>query len=230
MSTENNSHVIAWDTEYQSTQGVPTSTRSEPSAALNRFHAFLTKYPEISIGSKVIDLGCGIGRNSVHLAIQGFEVEAVDFSAHALAKFRRAHEGNEYMTRINTTQADLSQPLAYEDDTFDLALDIVTSMTMPDEHRRSLVSEVGRILRPGGILLTYVLSDNDGFLAEKSPGAHSLSIAASGITDYYLTREELLEPLEQWEILALDETEKRDVFYGGEYTRKLWWGLFKNPA
>jgi hypothetical protein len=35
-------------------------------------------------GGRALDLGCGPGRNSLHLAAQGFEVDAVDLSAAAV--------------------------------------------------------------------------------------------------------------------------------------------------
>ena len=52
----------------------------EPSPNLNECITFLQKYKI----TEVFDLGCGSGRNAVHLAKQGYKVTAFDFSETAL--------------------------------------------------------------------------------------------------------------------------------------------------
>src|SRR5262249_6616245 len=46
----------------------------------------------LSAGSRVLDLGCGEGRDSVYFAERGFEVTGLDVSPEALAKGRRLAE------------------------------------------------------------------------------------------------------------------------------------------
>ncbi len=77
----------AWNNEYQNAQGVPTSTRTKPSSAVRRLTEYLEDH-EIDPGKRVIDLGCGIGRNSFYMAELGYEVTAVDFAESALKKTR----------------------------------------------------------------------------------------------------------------------------------------------
>jgi hypothetical protein len=77
-------------------------------------------------------------------------------------------------------------------------------------------------------LLKRLLSD--GFLAETSPGSKHLSIAESGITDYYLTEKDLTDLYSKWNIIVLEKLQKRDFFYGKEYARELWWALIENSS
>src|SRR5438067_3315020 len=71
-----------WDREYTTYKVIPSSTRSLPSKALVLFSELIGFQNKL----KVLDAGCGIGRNSVYLAKKGCEVHAVDFSEAALSQ------------------------------------------------------------------------------------------------------------------------------------------------
>ena len=64
--------------------------RTHPSpylvASLERFAA----RPGSSAGGRALDLACGRGRNALHLAASGYEVDAVDISGEALARAQAA--------------------------------------------------------------------------------------------------------------------------------------------
>jgi SAM-dependent methyltransferase len=94
---------------------------------------------------RILDAGCGTGRNLVEYAALG-EVEGVDFSAEAVEFCRlRGLAG--------VRQAALEQ-LPYESDRFDLivATDVVEHL---DDDRLAL-AELGRVAAPGGRLVLTV--------------------------------------------------------------------------
>lgn len=98
-------------------------------------------------GRKAIDLGCGTGRNSRKLAALGAQVTGVDFSEGMLAK---AGE-NSQRHPIQYIQADLSQPLPFAPQEFDLVL---SSLVI--EHLENLTAffrETHRICKPEGKIL-----------------------------------------------------------------------------
>jgi SAM-dependent methyltransferase len=91
---------------------------------------------------RVLDLGCGDGRLSAELDAR--ELTAADVSPLALERARRRLPG----TRIVELEPDA--PLPFDDGAFDLVLCAETI-----EHVRDvqlLLSEVRRVLRPGGVL------------------------------------------------------------------------------
>jgi len=49
--------------------------------------------------ARVLDLGCGEGRDSVYFASRGFEVTGLDVSADALAKARRLADERQLQVR-----------------------------------------------------------------------------------------------------------------------------------
>jgi SAM-dependent methyltransferase len=94
---------------------------------------------------RILDAGCGTGRNIVEYATLG-EVEGVDFSADAVEFCRlRGIEG--------VRQAPLEQ-LPFEADRFDLivATDVIEHL---DDDRLAL-AELGRVAAPGGRLVLTV--------------------------------------------------------------------------
>lgn len=84
-----------WDRRYSSGEYRP---RTEPSAYLR---ARLAGVPR----GRALDLGCGAGRNAMLLAEAGFEVDAIDVSAEAIAIARA--ESDRRGLRIGWRVADL---------------------------------------------------------------------------------------------------------------------------
>jgi SAM-dependent methyltransferase len=217
----------AWNNEYQHAQGVPTSTRTSPSSAVKRLIGYIEEH-KLDTGKRVIDLGCGIGRNAFYLAELGYEVTGVDFAESALKKLEQAksdHMGGEHVT---TKHLNLAKQLPFPDRSFDIATDIVTTMTLTPEELPSFELEMRRIVRPGGLFLTYVLASDDGYLQATNPGQTQTTVQDSGITDNYLSEERLRRLYVHWTVLEMEKTEKQDIFYGREYTRRIWWMLLKN--
>jgi SAM-dependent methyltransferase len=89
---------------------------------------------------EILDVGCGTGANSVALAAKGHSVRGVDVSETAIAHYRtRGFDG-----RVT----DLEVGLDYPDASFDLVFcsEVIEHIVSPE----TLVSEMGRLLKPGG--------------------------------------------------------------------------------
>lgn len=215
---------MAWDNEYQNTKGVPTSTRTTASSAVTRLISYITEHRP-DLGKTAIDLGCGIGRNSLYLAGLGYRVTAVDFAESALRKFEASLTGRPEKDYITLKHLSLADPLPFQDGTFDLAVDAVTTMTLEPDELVHFEQELRRIVKPKGLFLSYVLASDDGFLEATSPGAKSTTVEKSGITDHYFSENYLRSVYREWNILVLDKIEKPDDFYGKTYTRRIWWML-----
>ena len=100
-------------------------------------------------GSVILDAGCGSCAHSVRLARRGLSVRAVDFSESALAMARDYVEARGLSDRIELGRESLLE-LSFPDESFDYALCWGVLMHIPDVGRA--VSELARVLRPGGML------------------------------------------------------------------------------
>ena len=99
----------------------------------------------IGRGRRVLDLGCRSGALSRHF-LEGNEVVGLDVDRVALAK--AAELG------IEPVVADAEDPLPFPDGSFDavVAGELLEHLRFPD----SVVSEIGRVLRPGGVFVGSV--------------------------------------------------------------------------
>ncbi|GHF41221.1 methyltransferase [Kitasatospora xanthocidica] len=98
---------------------------------------------------RALDLGCGPGRNAVHLASRGFEVDAVDLSSAAVAwAGERAREAG-IGTGLRFHRASIFEAeLPYAQ--YDLVYDSGCLHHLPPHRRVSYLALLDRVLAPGG--------------------------------------------------------------------------------
>ncbi|MFF0010995.1 class I SAM-dependent methyltransferase [Streptomyces sp. NPDC005374] len=98
---------------------------------------------------RALDLGCGPGRNALHLASLGFEVDAVDLSAAAITWGReRAHEAG---VDVRFLCGDVFSLAATElTGTYDLIYDSGCFHHLPPHRRVSYLALLDQHLAPGG--------------------------------------------------------------------------------
>jgi len=104
-------------------------------------------------GSTVLDLGCGTGRHSRHLAGRGFDVTGIDLSAESL-RIARGSEGS----NLRFLRQDMRLP--FRAGRFDHILNLFTSFGYfddPSDHM-SVVHNIASALRPGGTLVLDYLN------------------------------------------------------------------------
>jgi SAM-dependent methyltransferase len=96
-------------------------------------------------GSRILDLGCGAGTNSIFLAKSGFRVSGIDLADGAIeaatARAERAH------LSIDFRVGDVLN-LPYPDGYFGGAIDIGCFHTLPVRLRPAYAKELARVLRP----------------------------------------------------------------------------------
>lgn len=104
-----------------------------------------------------LELGCGIGRFSRFLAQQGLRATGVDFSEVAIAKARqRAAQDDvqlQYLVGDVTRLDALSGP-------FDASFDVGCFHCLDRDAQQRYVSEVSRLLKPGGTHLVWALDSS----------------------------------------------------------------------
>ncbi|WP_421378461.1 methyltransferase domain-containing protein [Bacillus salacetis] len=106
---------------------------------------------------RVLELGCGPGRNAIYLAEKGFSVDAVDSSEQGI---KWAKERSEYKKLdINFIQGNIFH-LEFEERSYDVVYDSGCFHHIPPHRRMSYIDLVERALKPGGYFaLTSFIED-----------------------------------------------------------------------
>lgn len=148
-----------WDTEYFRGT-IPGSTRRSPSHVLLLFQHLLP----IAKINKVLDAGCGNGRNSIYLAELGPTVVGLDSSVVAIEKARSFAKERKLEERVSFQKADLMDPLPFKSESFDLCLDMyLFCHFIESATKRRYVNELYRVTNCNGHVLTAQFSRNDEY-------------------------------------------------------------------
>lgn len=119
-----------WNARYESGE---YAARTHPSALLA---AWLDRLPR----GRALDIACGRGRNAIHLAANGYAVDAMDISDVALAAARKRADAAG--VAVDWIEADLEQP--------DIARDTYDVVVIARFLHRPLIPRLIDALRPGG--------------------------------------------------------------------------------
>jgi SAM-dependent methyltransferase len=107
----------------------------------------------IAKGMRVLDAGCGYGRNLVHLLREGCEVFAVDANPEGVEHVRKLSESLRTGLPAENFRVAQLEKLPFEDDFADVVLcNSVLHFAEDDDHFNAMLSELWRVLRPGGLL------------------------------------------------------------------------------
>lgn len=153
-------HSNFWDKEYKTSEHLRlSSTVSEDLEKFTRFLERGWKREFLNPFSRVLDLGCGNGRNLVYLA-ESYGVHGIgyDISGVAIAQAEQASEGLpiQYETRS------IAEKLPLPNESQHFVLDMMTSHFLKKAEREALRAEIHRVLKPGGwLFFKSFLADED---------------------------------------------------------------------
>lgn len=105
---------------------------------------------------KVLDLGCGNGRNSLYLANKGFDVTAWDKNPNSLSNLQRIREA-EGLNNLHIDSVDLNN-LTFDGE-YDFILSTVVMMFLEAKTIPGLIANMQRCTKPGGHNLIVAAMD-----------------------------------------------------------------------
>jgi SAM-dependent methyltransferase len=143
-------------------------------------------------GMRVLDAGCGYGRNLVYLLREGCEAFALDLDAEGVEHVRRLAASVDAGLPAENFQVGAIEQMPFPDGFADAVISsAVLHFARDEEHFRAMLMEMWRVLRPGGMLFCR-LGSRIGMDFERVPGGRFLVGDGS---EWFLVDEEMLMEL-----------------------------------
>ena len=222
-----------WEQEYKNPQLVAKS--SEPQLEFKKFVKWLRKDQKVNLeGLRVLDLGSGMGKHSLFLAERGCHVTGIEISDTALRVARdRVEHSN---LKIDFQKGDIGQLWPFENKSFNLSLDIISSNSLSETERKVYISELYRTLKPGGYVFVRALckdgDKNAENLLKKFPGKEldTYVMPGTNIIERVFTKADIEGLYKYFEIKHLERKFSYTMFQGKSYKRHFWLVYLKKAS
>ncbi|MBW6518241.1 MAG: class I SAM-dependent methyltransferase [ANME-2 cluster archaeon] len=182
------SHIMAWEEEHR--RGIWKGPYS-----LDYFHQYA---PSSGI---ILDAGCGIGRYTIPLVMQGYTMVGIDISRVALGELDKAKRRRHL--EMELVAADTCH-LPFQDNIFKGMVCFGVLQHLLETEQKAALDEFNRILEPGGILIMEVLGREDMRMGgrEVEPFTYRRD---TGSVYHYFTLSELSGLLGDFDVLDIKE-------------------------
>lgn len=123
-----------------------------------KYDLWLDKYSdvlELSKGSRIIDLGCGGGNDSLYLSERGYKVISCDISKSAIETVK------EFVPGVETKCMNMLEGLPFDDASTKIIVADLSLHYFYWKDTIGIVNEIKRVLIPNGYLLCRLNSTND---------------------------------------------------------------------
>ena len=140
----NDGYVDMWDNWSKRRSGIPA------------YDLWLDEYINLFDKEKeILDLGCGIGADTLYLIERGYKVLSCDFSNEALQSIK------DNIPNSKTMYLDMRKTFPFGDNSFSIIVADLSLHYFDNETTIHIMNEIKRILANNGILLARVASTKD---------------------------------------------------------------------
>lgn len=224
-----------WNKEHAHPYALLQMDSHEASSSIERFLGFL-KARGFG-GAKGVEMGCGKGRNVIALAKEGFVsmMYGFDFSDVAILEAARRAAEEDILAKTDLKVADATEEWPYLSDHFDFGIDCAASTDIETAEGRLFAGrEMFRVLKPGGFLLVWAMSEEDEYhklMRARSPAeeANAFYHPRTGKFEKVFTEEELDTLYEKFLAVEKLRIPKTSRFFGVPYATSMHWRIYQKP-
>ncbi len=203
-----------WDARYASARLYGT----EPTSVARRL---VTLFREHKV-RRLLEAGCGSGRDALLYAREGFEVTGTDLSVNALRWVRETAQAEGLTLAVR--QDDLADT-RLAPDSFDAVVAIHLIHLQPADVRRRMVNQLWRLTRDGGLIAMANYSTREaGYTAWDPYPEPDTRVDPKGKLMHFFDEADLaaLLPPDRFHLLTNEEIELAEVPDGGPITHREW--------
>ncbi|MFA6602732.1 MAG: class I SAM-dependent methyltransferase [Candidatus Shapirobacteria bacterium] len=178
--------------------------------AASEVYPLVSRWKKLNL-TRLLDLGCGVGRHALLFASNGFKVSATDLSAEGIEKLNQHAQSNNL--QIDTQVADMIA-LPYANNSFDCLIAYHAIYHQDDQGIKKVISEINRVLTPGGeAFITFNSQSNSAFSDPNNTHLSPNTIIKnsgheSGIPHFYATKGGIEQLLTGFNIVEFSHKEE----------------------
>ena len=164
---------------------------------------------------KIIEIGAGLGRDTVFFAKNLIHTTALDYSASGIKVINQKAKQDNLSNYISTKLFDIRKKLPFEDNSIQACYShMLYCMALTTIDLEKLNNEILRILKPGGINIYTVRHTNDGDFQKGIHRGEDL-YENDGFIVHYFSKAKVNSLLNGFENISLEKFEE------GTFPRKL---------
>jgi len=186
-----------WDGTYSSQTdffGIEASEIASRSIALFRKHSC----------NKILELGCGQGRDTWYLVRAGFRVCALDYSETGICQMKEKSEIQGLNCELQVHDA--LDPLPFPDEDLDAIYShMFFTMHFTMDELEKMMQECLRVLRPGGLHVYSVRNTNDPHYGKFTPVGEDAWQNPLGFAVRFFSEEKIRALSKGYEIVSIRE-------------------------
>ncbi len=220
-----------WDREYRDSTFL--TKKNEPQADVVRFLKFLKKEGLVLENLNILDLGSGTGRNSFYFAELGNNVWGLEISKTAIDI--ATQNAKEAGLNIKYKKQSIGEKFPFEDNFFDIILDVTSSNSLNEKEREIYLIESKRVLKNNGYFFVKALckegDNNAKFLLKNNPGKEkdTYIMPETEIIERVWSKEDLVETYGKYfKIIKIDKKTSYTKINNRSYKRNFWIVYVKN--
>ena len=163
----------------------------------------------------IVELGAGLGRDTIFFAKNSFHVEALDYSKTSIESIKSKSKKFNLSNFIKSKVFDVRKKLPFKDNSIQGCFShMLYCMALSNSDIENLNSEICRILKPGGINIYTVRHTDDG---DYKNGIHIGEdlYENDGFIVHFFSKEKINKVSREFKILEIEKFEE------GNFPRKL---------
>jgi len=111
----------------------------------------------------IVELGAGLGRDTVFFAQNSIKVQALDYSPTAIKIINKKIKKNNLIKFVTTQVLDIRKKIPFKDNSIEACFShMLYCMALSIKELQNLNNEINRILKPGGINIYTARNTQDG--------------------------------------------------------------------
>ncbi len=165
--------------------------------------------------NKIVELGAGLGRDSIFFAKNSIHVSALDYSVSGIKIINEKAANQNLSKNISTKIFDVRKKLPFKDNSIEACFShMLYCMALTSNELENLNNEIYRILKPNGINIYTVRHTNDGDYKKGIHRGEDL-YENDGFIVHFFSKEKVNSLLNGFENLKIENFEE------GKFPRKL---------